>query len=76
MVMHSARHTVADRLRAAGVPEDGLDYLLRRRDRAAVRDGSSGDHSPKTLSRVSSIREEDCPAKQKEAQWGLRTSMR
>lgn len=28
VVMHSARHTVADRLRAAGVPEDVRDYLL------------------------------------------------
>jgi integrase len=28
LVMHSARHTVADRLRAAGVPEDVRDALL------------------------------------------------
>jgi len=28
VVMHSARHTVADRLRAAGVAEDVRDYLL------------------------------------------------
>src|SRR5262249_3591217 len=49
VVMHSARHTVADRLRAAGVPEDVRDYLLGHAGGGMgrrLRDESSGDDAP------------------------------